>query len=124
MVCESGSTSTGMCRLPDLQQMLRMGSSRILIDVEGAERHLLDPSQVPELANASILVEMHEFEEPGETAEIVERFQGTHLITRIPSKERSPKDLPQVAGMTSRERLLAAFERSAEDQEWFWMVPR
>lgn len=30
----------------------------------------------------------------------------------------------KVPGFSRRELLLAAFERSAEDQEWLWMEPR
>jgi hypothetical protein len=36
-----------------------------MMDVEGAESELLDPSRIPELQSCTIMVELHEFASPG-----------------------------------------------------------
>ena len=35
--------------------------SLVIIDVEGAEGHLLEPGNIPGLVNAHIIVEIHDF---------------------------------------------------------------
>ncbi|MDZ7779593.1 MAG: hypothetical protein U5R14_06590 [Gemmatimonadota bacterium] len=112
--CTPGALSTCLAEWP---------ASPLLIDIEGGERHLLDPVAVPELAKCEILVEMHEFLAPGVTAQILERFEPTHSVRRIPAEERTARAIPAVAGLSASDRVRVAFERSAEDQEWLWLAP-
>ncbi|MEX2467291.1 MAG: hypothetical protein WD995_10295 [Gemmatimonadota bacterium] len=115
----------GTCTPDTLDQSLGTEERpRVLMDVEGEEHELLDPRSVPGLGRAEILVEMHEFAQPGVTAEIMERFGPTHVVSRIAARERTAATVPTVPGMSHSDVVLAAFERSAEDQEWLWLVPR
>lgn len=75
------------------------------------------------LRSVHVVVETHDFSEPGVTEELVARFTASNAITRIPAHERVAGDLPRVPGLSSSELELVAFERSAEDQEWLWMRP-
>jgi hypothetical protein len=66
--------------------------SFVLCDCEGAELELLDPMKVPELKQAQILVELHDFFAPGATAAIIERFKERSKITLINEQGRNPDD--------------------------------
>lgn len=116
----------GLCDRKGLREVLanRKGERIwVFMDIEGGERRLLDPESVPGLVDSTVVVETHEFAEPGETEELLARFARSHRIRRIPARERTPDELPKVEGMSTSELLLSAFERSAEDQEWLWMRP-
>jgi len=114
----------GSCTPETLAHALESdGDVPILMDVEGAERALLDPSSVPGLRKLEILVELHEFVEPGVTEELTTRFEGTHHVTRVPARERTGRTVPRIPGMSRRDVVLAAFERSAEGQEWLHLRP-
>jgi hypothetical protein len=58
------------------------------MDCEGCERALLEPER---LATATILVELHDFLEPGVSDVIVERFRATHAVTLIQTAPRPPE---------------------------------
>lgn len=116
----------GSCDRAELQAALEVSSQRrqwLLMDIEGGERRLLDPDRVPALRGATVVVETHEHLEAGVLSQLLRRFRPTHRTIRIPAVERSVSDLPEVKGMTGKELELAAFERSAEAQEWLWMPP-
>lgn len=102
----------------------RYPAAPVLMDVEGGERHLLDPVVLPELVSCEILVEMHEFLAPGVTAQVLERFRHTHTVRRVPARERVVRTVPAVGGLSASDRVRVAFERSAEDQEWLWLAPQ
>jgi hypothetical protein len=67
----------------------RYGSVFILVDIEGGELELLDPSKCPELRGCDLLIEVH-----GRTDEVAEvlrqRFSHTHTSTVVPKKPRNP----------------------------------
>ena len=94
----------GCCEPVDLQAVLESGKDAltrvsnprpfIVCDVEGDEQSLLDPSAIPNLQSASILVETHEFIRPGITQELRNRFAPTHRIELIWQTLRSRADFP------------------------------
>ncbi len=59
------------------------GKALLFMDVEGAERELIDPVAIPELAEVDILVELHDCFLPGLTEEIVCRLSASHRIDII-----------------------------------------
>jgi hypothetical protein len=65
----------------------------VVMDCEGCERALLDPSAVPWLRDAAIIVELHDVWEPGVGAVVTERFAATHEIALIPSGPQPPRGL-------------------------------
>jgi hypothetical protein len=54
-----------------------------IVDIEGAEKNLLDPACYPALQNLDILVEMHDCIDKDMSKIITDRFAGTHDITLI-----------------------------------------
>jgi hypothetical protein len=70
--------------------------SLVVMDCEGAEFGLLDPSRDPILAKTHILVELHQ--NHGSLDDMLRRFSNTHSIQMVPSAPRSLADLPAEAG--------------------------
>lgn len=96
----------------------------VLCDIEGAEDQLLDPQLAPPLAQADILVEVHEGMAPGLLAKLTSRFAATHRITRIDRAMR-PDLLPAWAEtLSDLDRLLLLWEWRATPTPWLWMEHR
>lgn len=96
----------------------------VICDVEGAERELLDPAAIPQLAGIDVLVEIHDFVDPATGATLESRFRNTHVIERIATRPRRAADVPAVAGFTRLDRLVLASELRPCRMEWFWMRAR
>jgi hypothetical protein len=100
------------------------GPTFVLCDIEGAEAELLDPARAPALAEADLLVEVHEGMRPGLLALLTDRFAGTHRITRIDRSLR-PDLLPDWAEtLSDLDRLLLLWEWRAAPTPWLWMERR
>jgi hypothetical protein len=92
----------GECQPQSLQAVIQdqnsgdKGAKRVLVvcDVEGAEADLLNPSMVPGLRAAIIIVETHEFLHRGITGTLVTRFLASHEIEHIWQTKRTIKDFP------------------------------
>lgn len=121
----------GKCDPADLK--LAMHGKRnvaITCDVEGYELTLLDPVEIPELREAAILVELHDFVVHDITETIRSRFESTHRIHHIwqEAEPRSPADFPWrnlVTAMLPRYYLnCVVSEMRPTRMAWFWMEPR
>jgi hypothetical protein len=118
----------GKCEPQDLSYALGDEQSvTIICDVEGYEEVLLDPTAVPCLARAAILVELHDFLVPGLRDTICRRFESTHEITLITQERRDRDEFPWRTFATA---LLpksyldwAVSEWRPVTMEWLWMVP-
>jgi hypothetical protein len=100
----------------------------VICDVEGDEEALLDLEEVPELRNATVLVETHEFVRRGVTEELRNRFACSHDIEPIWQEPRIPAEFPW---RTLGTRLLpvryldwAVSEWRPEPMSWLWMTPK
>ena len=115
----------GACDAGALASALRPGErTLVLMDVEGAERDLLDLERVPQLRNVHILVEVHDFVDPQISALLRRRFEGTHRLTVVRSRRREIADLPSVGGADRAMLLRLADEGRPARMEWFWLEPR
>lgn len=118
----------GKCEASDLRRVLQ-GSSRPLVvcDVEGYETVLMDMAAIPELRNASILLELHEFVHRGVGDLVRERFERTHSIRHVEQEDRSVAEFPYQSLLTSllpaRYLERAVTEWRPERMSWFWMEP-
>ncbi len=84
-----------LCTLDDLRaELTGLHQPLVLIDVEGAERELLDPAKIPALVRSEVLVEIHDFAGPEIGAEIAARFQPTHQLTEVWTRNRTVHDIP------------------------------
>ena len=84
----------------------------IIADIEGAERELLDPARVPQLADVDMLVELHDFLIPGTEDRLRRRFAESHFARAIDSEPRdNPMEYPELNGLSNDDQMLALFER-------------
>jgi hypothetical protein len=85
----------GYCDPAGLRNAIEDASRTFLImDIDGGEQELMDPTKIPQLASMTILVEVHDPYVPGVTELIRERFRDTHDIQHIPTNPRTLVDLP------------------------------
>jgi hypothetical protein len=61
-------------------------STLVLMDIEGAEKGLLDPTLYPALQKMPIIVELHDVFDPTLSTLIQSRFAATHTRQIIPNK--------------------------------------
>lgn len=118
----------GECDAAGLEEAIS-GAAKpfILMDAEGAESELLDPDNMPSLAKASVLVEIHEFARPGVTAELMRRFSPSHDVQVMFQEERSADEFPYTSAWTRLmpEKYLrrAVEEQRSGPQSWMWLTP-
>lgn len=118
----------GECHRNDLRTLPLEGSV-ILSDCEGYELELLDPQEVPLLAKATLLVELHDFVKPGLAETVLSRFQESHAISLIPVQERNGSAYRILEGLKPSLKFLALNEGRQFDgqptlQSWAYMIPR
>jgi hypothetical protein len=111
------------CRPEDLQALCGRGSL-VFFDCEGCEKELLDPALAPALAEADILVEIHDFIDPSISATLARRFQHTHEIEVFSMQERDGDHLPLLDGLLPEQRRFAVWEGRPAGMQWAWMRPR
>jgi len=105
------------------------GPLLVVMDVEGAEIELTDPTLVPSLRTATMLIETHDVIRDGCKAAIVSRYAATHTITAIPTQARTIADFPVSLSPLLRRWmpwrcLQAVQEWRGGPQEWLLLEPR
>jgi hypothetical protein len=119
--------NNGRCDVAALRQALDADSSSLLImDVEGAEKELLDPRALPTLGRAWILVEVHDCFLPGLDRLLRERFAGSHEIEEIAALPRTKADIEDLplAGLNMDGILGLIDEKRPPGMSWFAMRPK
>jgi hypothetical protein len=115
---------SGLCTPENLQDVLVSAKLPLVIcDVDGAEREILNPARTPALGRAWLLVEMHDFLDPGLSDLIRGRFEKTHDIREHQSRARMPSDLPTGVSLSADDAVAAMGERDVL-QTWMVMRPR
>ncbi len=92
----------------------------LVIDVEGAEVGLLDPTASPSLQRTTILVELHDLIEPGATPLLLSRFRDSHDVVLFDQQPVLPSGfdhLPEIL------RLALVCEHRGGAQQWALLVP-
>lgn len=99
----------------------------LIVDIEGGEGILLDPTVVPRLRDSIMLVEMHDAFVPGLAERLKERFSRTHRIERIDAVSRKPSDLPEklhpLPAFTARAAVFALEEGRFPNMYWWLLIP-
>ena len=116
-------TIEGYCDVPALQRALAP-NALVICDCEGSEVDLLVPDQVPALASAELIVELHPFVRAGATETILARFRATHEATLIDSGQRAPADYPVLQSLRPRDQKQALSEQRPQSMQWVWLRPR
>ena len=97
------------------QQLSSAHRPAIVLDVEGAELLLLDPSACPELDKAYILLENHEVEGRSTLPEMRRRFALTHDLEEISIAPRTEADLPGALRVLARMGCKASLVRLLDE---------
>jgi len=122
-------TVLGSCDPAGLSARLRETHATALIsDVEGYEVELLDPALVPELANVTMLVEVHDSKMPNCTERVTQKFEATHRIQHVSQQKRVIRDYPyrDVASVLfpSLVERYGVNEFRNVGNAWVWLEPR
>ena len=113
-------TVFGECQHHNLIELMT-GRLLIVCDCEGYEIILLQPTRVPALVQADILVELHDQERPGLTSLLLARFQATHSVTLITSVERDAVIYSSLKFSEPEKRRLAVSEFRSPGQQWAFL---
>lgn len=111
------------CTHSKLEQLI-VGRTLIFCDIDGGERELLDPSAVPALRKADLIVETHDARSPGITAELVDRFRTSHDIEIVCAAPRDAADHPILARFPQEARARLIDEGRPADQCWMRLRAR
>ena len=108
---------------------LPLEGALVVIDCEGAEFEILDPSVAPGLAASWLLVELHDFVDCRITPALRARFSSTHEIEIINAAVREPGLFPALAGLAAPQQTMALNEDRhwkgvPERSQWAFMAPR
>jgi hypothetical protein len=120
----------GICDAPSLRDSLEGYSSAfVFMDIEGGEAILLDPSIVPSLQKAMIIVEIHEPAVPGVGALLRRRFSPTHEIQEVFAVARTIEDYPLHQGtffdkLKAGAAIQAMSERRPPNMSWLILSPK
>jgi hypothetical protein len=113
----------GECSPETLQTLLKPGAL-VICDCEGCELALLDPQQVPALAEASLVVELHDFVHPLVSEIIYQRFSQSHEIVFVPSQPRNLRLFPDLKPFVDLGITDAIQEHRGGVMEWAVMKPK
>jgi hypothetical protein len=114
---ESRVTVGGATTPEELEQ--RCGAKTLLIcDVDGAETLILDPLQVPALKITDMIVEFHDYLDSMITPTLKQRFAATHDLTIITSRDKDPKDYPDLTFLGSEDQQKILGEYRPAIQTW------
>lgn len=97
--------------------------SFIFMDCEGAEDIILDPSKVPSLTKSSILVEVHDFMNPGITDRIIDKFEKTHDLGEI-SQGSKNLHIDPIKPLSDLDKLILCNENRPSTMSWILLTPK
>jgi hypothetical protein len=109
-----------LCTIDELNRM----SNRALIfcDIEGGEFDLLRPDLAPGLAQADLIVELHEFCRPGLTETLVSRFLPTHRIEMAYHCAKSAAEFPNLETIPINKHALLLQGTRPSNQCWMRLL--
>lgn len=117
-------TIRGFCD-PESLAAIPVGAKPLLIcDVDGYETELMDPGRVPWLAQADIVLELHDCLKPGITELMRSRFEKTHTLELVTSTGTAYEQFPILRGLSFPEIHAMTNSDRAAMQDWFFMEPR
>lgn len=114
---------------PEALAALPIAAALVVTDCEGAERELMDPARVSWLSRSAMLVELHDFNVPGTTEALLQRFATTHDAEVVRQSPRDPRIWAARAGITPADAALLADERrpvgdAHVNGRWMLLTPR
>lgn len=107
----------GACTPADVARLAGTGTL-FVVDCEGCEVDLLDPAVAPGLADADVLVELHDFARPHAARILCARFEPTHLIELVDTRPRDPSQHAALAVLDPADRGPAIDEGRPGPMQW------
>lgn len=115
----------GLCSDADMRAVKL--DSLVIMDVEGAEEHLLDPVKFSGLQSATILFEAHQPQEETRS-KILDKFAQSHSIQRIDSEVRAWNDIRCLPFLLlfyiHRNIGFWLDELRGGPMQWYWISPK
>lgn len=96
----------------------------LLIDCEGYEDCLLDVKDTALFAQATFLIECHDFIKPSISEKLRDLLEPSHHIETIYEADVDFSYLPIMRKLSQAERFLAVYERRVEAMSWLFAVPK
>lgn len=106
----------GLCDQEKISRLLDLHDRILLfLDCEGAERKLLDPGKIPNLAKSDMIIETH-----GDDIfdDLRSRFSATHHIVPIEQGGRNPNQHTELRKLPESDRWLLMDEGRPESMRW------
>lgn len=94
----------------------------VMSDVEEYELELLDPALAPGLAEAYMIIELHEFAAPGVTSVVMRRFADSHHIHLVNPEEKTGAGGRVLSHLTSLEADRVVDEGRPQKPRMQWAV--
>ena len=95
----------------------------IIMDIEGDECRLLDPSKYNNLSKCTMLIECHDFICNNITNLLVSRFASSHKIYIVSDSEKYIMD-DFLNKISLDDKLSFQFEGRPDNMKWLYMTPR
>lgn len=120
----------GYCGREQLHAAMLNGQpSLVIVDIEGEEGHLLEPGNIPGLANAHIIVEIHDFIDNRLGEIVFSRLKSSHVIEEVRTRARTFWDFREPRALWLRFFLLPYLKQYADElrpgpMRWFCCTPR
>jgi hypothetical protein len=109
----------GSCGHDTLRRLLsENGKAFLIVDCEGAELQLLNPTDVPDLRRCDLIIECHDFVDASITKTLQQRFNATHDLENVPEGSRDPNQFISLRKMSSLDRWLAVNENRPTTMNW------
>lgn len=96
----------------------------IVSDCEGGEDVLLDPTTVPALAKAMILVESHDCLIDGITQTLCQRFSSTHDLQTVAQQTKDAYSPSWCESLSDCDKWCLVHEGRPSTGRWIYMVPK
>jgi hypothetical protein len=116
-------TLLGSCNIATLRPWIMPGTL-IFCDIEGFERHLLNPRRIPELRRSAIVVETHDHLAPGTSNLLMSRFGATHQIESQSARYRFSNEFAPLRTFPAELHESLLNEGRPPDQRWLRLSPR
>ena len=113
----------GICTAKALTGLGLVGRVLVWMDIDTGERSVLDPSNVPWLTQADVLVELHDCMEPGLTELIRSRFSTTHQIEQFTTRGLEYARFTFLRDLRFHEIDALVGEDRPGLQDWLFMSP-
>jgi hypothetical protein len=108
----------GLCTKDSLKAVIQNNKAIILMDVEGAERELLDVDYI-DFSMCDLVVEVHPAYDMNLEEILINRFQKTHSIEVIGKKEKKLPDIDYPEWVYEKSQFV--MDEFRGPQSWLWM---